>query len=181
MRRVKYWIEFIVIFFLNALMYWYLGGYFNLLLGVAMILFLGFTLAMVPLVIPKTEPKIEIPAAEFTKNTEFLVRIRVKNRSIFPVIRCTLYLEIGNGFFEQKTDITVTISLPAKGEEVYEMPLSSGLCGDIEITLKQFGIEDLLSFHEKRKKAGQTEHIYILPSEGETLDFEQNDYAAGLT
>ena len=41
MRRVKYWIEFIVIFFLNALMYWYLGGYFNLLLGVAMILFLG--------------------------------------------------------------------------------------------------------------------------------------------
>lgn len=63
MRRVKYWIEFIVIFFLNALMYWYLGGYFNLLLGVAMILFLGFTLAMVPLVIPKTEPKIEIPAS----------------------------------------------------------------------------------------------------------------------
>ena len=56
MRRVKYWIEFIVIFFLNALMYWYLGGYFNLLLGVAMILFLVFTLAMVPLVIPKTEP-----------------------------------------------------------------------------------------------------------------------------
>lgn len=42
MRRVKYWIEFIVIFLLNALMYWYLGGYFNLLLGVAMILFLGF-------------------------------------------------------------------------------------------------------------------------------------------
>ena len=69
MRRVKYWIEFIVIFFLNALMYWYLGGYFNLLLGVAMILFLGFTLAMVPLVISKTESKIEIPAAEFTKNT----------------------------------------------------------------------------------------------------------------
>ena len=160
MRRVKYWIEFIVIFFLNALMYWYLGGYFNLLLGVAMILFLGFTLAMVPLVIPKTEPKIEIPAAEFTKNTEFLVRIRVKNRSIFPVIRCTLYLEIGNGFFEQKTDKTVTISLPAKGEEVYEMPLSSGLCGDIEITLKQFGIEDLLSIPSNRP---------------------QNDYAAGLT
>ena len=181
MRRVKYWIEFIVIFFLNALMYWYLGGYFNLLLGVAMILFLGFTLAMVPLVMPKIEPKIEIPAAEFTKNTEFLVRIRVKNRSVFPVIRCSLYLEIGNGFFEQKTDKTVTISLPAKGEEVYEMPLSSGLCGDIEITLKQFGIEDLLSFHEKRKKAGQTEHIYVLPSEGEILDFEQNDYAAGLT
>lgn len=181
MRRVKYWIEFIVIFFLNALMYWYLGGYFNLLLGVAMILFLGFTLAMVPLVMPKIEPKIEIPAAEFTKNTEFLVRIRVKNRSVFPVIRCSLYLEIENGFFEQKTDKTVTISLPARGEEVYEMPLSSGLCGDIEITLKQFGIEDLLSFHEKRKKAGQTEHIYVLPSEGETLDFEQNDYAAGLT
>ena len=80
------------------------------------------------------------------------------------MIRCTLYLEIGNGFFEQKTDKTVTISLPAKGEEVYEMPLSSGLCGDIEITLKQFGIEDLLSFHEKRKRPGrQNTFIFCLP------------------
>lgn len=181
MRRIKYGIEFIVIFCLNALMYWYFGSYFNLLLGVAMIVFLGITLAMVPLVMPKIEADIEIPAAEFLKNTEFLVRIRVKNRSVFPVIRCSLYLEIGNGFFEQRTDKTVTISLPAKGEEVYEMPLCSTLCGDIEITVKQIGIEDLLSFHEKRKKAGQTEHIYILPPETETLEFEQNDYAAGLT
>lgn len=114
MRRVKYGIEFIVIFCLNALMYWYLGSYFNLLLGVAMLVFLGITLAMVPVAMPKIQVDIEIPAAEFLKNTEFLVRIRVKNQSIFPVIRCSLYLEIGNGFFEQRTDKTVTISLPAK-------------------------------------------------------------------
>lgn len=181
MRRVKYGIEFIVIFCLNALMYWYLGSYFNLLLGVAMLVFLGITLAMVPVAMPKIQADIEIPAAEFLKNTEFLVCIRVKNQSIFPVIRCSLYLEIGNGFFEQRTDKTVTISLPAKGEEVYEMPLCSTLCGDIEITVKQIGIEDLLSLHEKRKNAGQTEHIYILPPEAEVLEFEQNDYAAGLT
>ena len=89
MRRVKYGIDFIVIVCLNALMFCDFGSYFNLLLGVAMLIFLGITLAMVPVVMPKIEADIEIPAAEFLKNTEFLVRIRVKNESIFPVIRCS--------------------------------------------------------------------------------------------
>ena len=181
MRRVKYGIEFIFIFALNALMYWYLGGYFNLLLGVAMILFLLVTLLMVPLVMPKITARVEIPAADFAKNTEFVVGIRVKNESIFPVVRCTLYLEIGNGFFEQMTTKEVTISLAPKGEDVYRMPLCSELCGEIEITLKQTSVEDFLALHERRKPVDQTEHIYILPPEGEAAEFEQNDYAAGLT
>lgn len=181
MRRVKYGIEFIIIFAINALMYWYLGGYFNLLLGVAMIIFLVLTLAMVPLTMSKISARIEVPGSDFVKKSEFLIRVRVKNDSLFPVIRCSLYLEMGNGFFDQKKEKIVTISLPAKGEEVYELPLRSEYCGDIEVTLKQIGIEDFLSLHEKRKAAGQTEHVMILPQETEMPNVEQNDYAAGLT
>ncbi|MGN1206034.1 MAG: DUF58 domain-containing protein, partial [Eubacterium sp.] len=181
MCRVKYCIEFIFIFILNAWMYWFLGGYFNLLLGFAMLIFLTVTLAMVPLVLPKIEAKIEIPAPEFTKNTEFKVRIRVKNNSMLPVVRCTLFLQIGNAFFEQIAERIVTLSLAAKGEEIYEISLCSALCGELEIALKHIGIEDYLCLQEKRKSCEKTESIYILPVEEEAVDFEQNDYAVGLT
>ena len=181
MRRIKYFVEFLLIFAINALMYWYFGSYFNLLLGIAMLVFLGVNIAMALLVLPKITAQIWIPASEFSKQTDFVVKIQVKNESILPVIRCHLLFSIGNAFWEEETKRDIVISLAPHGEECYEMSLCSELCGDIEIALHQLVVEDYLCFHQKKKSVQQVEHIYILPREERERAWEQNDYASGLT
>lgn len=180
MKRFKYILEYIILFALNGLMLWFFRGYLNLVIAVCMVVFLLYALISVHIVKERLSLHIEVPAEPMVKNTEFLVRLRLENRCILPLVKCHVHLLAGNAFLGDVKEMCVTMPVKPLETTLVELPFQSQFAGNIVITGTRLVLDDLLSFHSVSREISVTDNVYILLVGGDGEEFLLNDYEKGM-
>lgn len=180
MKRFKYILEYIVLFVLNGFMFWFFRGYLNLVIAACMIVFLLYALISVHILKDRVSFYIEVPGEPMNKNTEFLVRLRLENRCVFPLVKCHVYLMAGNSFLGDVEELCITMPVKPLETTVVDVPLQSKFAGNIEIAGNRLVFDDLLSFHSVSGEISESDNIYILPLGGNEEEFVLNDYERGM-
>lgn len=180
MKRFKYIFEYVFLFCLNGIMLWYFRGYLNLLIAVGMILFLLYAVISVHIVKRYLSLSIRVPAEQMPKNTVFLAKLLVRNRSVFPVVRCRIRLRTGNVFLGGETEHDMVVPVKPLDVTEVEYPLSSSYVGNVEITAEKLILEDLLAFHAVTMEISVSQNVYIIPRGETEEDFSLNAFEHGM-
>lgn len=180
MKRFKYMVEYIVLFALNGVMLWFLRGYFNLLIAIGMIVFFLYAFFSVYIVRKYVTLEVGIPADTMSKNMQFFVKIKVKNRCILPLVTCRILLHTGNTFVGETVEHVLAVPVRPMGTTEVQCPLTSSYVGNVEIRAEKMIFEDLLGIHSISKAVSASENVYIVPLGGDGEEYVLNDYEIGM-
>lgn len=180
MKHVKYWIEYIILFTINALCFWFFGSYFNALIGIGMLVFAAVSAALPHYYKNKIKIKVSAPVEEVEKNQEVPFQIEISNDSYGGLVNVTLELEVGNGFATDLVPTTLNAPLSSHGVTKVEYPIRSRYAGSMEVQVKGIVLYDLLSFHSVRKEMQEGCQIYAMPHGKSDFDWNLNDYEMGM-
>lgn len=173
-------LEFVFLFAANGIMLWFFRGYLNLLIAVAMILFFFYAVFSVHLIKKYVSLEMKAPAEEIPKNTEFFIRIRLRNRCWLPLVTAKVLLRTGNSFVSDLAENVLVLPLrPGKTVEI-QYPLISAYVGNVEVRSEKIVLYDLLGFHRVTVNIQKAESVYILPAGGSEDEFVLNDYETGM-
>lgn len=180
MKRMKYIIEYLCLFAVNAVMFWFFHGYLNLLIGIGMIVFLIYAFFSIYGIRKSLSLEIDVPAEYIPKNTEFIVKIRLKNKSILPLVKGRIFLQTGNVFAGVPKENVLTVPVKPRGVSEVCYPLTSSYVGNIVIRAEKIILEDLLGFHSVAQPLEASANLYIVPSGGDGKEYVLNDYEKGM-
>ena len=180
MKRLRYMLEYLFLFVANGIMLWFFRGYLNLLIAVAMILLFFYAFFSVHLVKKYVSLEMKAPAEEIPKNTEFFIRLRLKNRCWLPLVTAKIFLRTGNSFAGDLAENVLALPLRPGNTVEIQYPLTSAYVGNVEVCSEKIVLYDLLGFHSVTVKVQATESVYILPTGGSEEKFVLNDYETGM-
>lgn len=180
MRHMRHLIEYFMLFVLNGIMLWYFRGYLNLLIAVAMIVFFLYAVISVHIVKKYVSMKMEAPTEYITKNTEFFVKIRLRNESYLPLVKVRIFLRTGNSFLGEMSQNVLVAPLKPHGTAEILYPLTSVYVGNVEVQAEKIQLNDLLGFHTVTIKIKEEENVYVVPAGSEEEKFNLNDYERGM-
>lgn len=180
MRHVKHILEYIILFALNGVMLWFFRGYLNLLIAVFMLVFFLCAFFSVYIVKKYVSLQIDVPAEYMSKNTEFLVTIRLENKCILPLVACRVFLHTGNAFVGEPAENILVMPVKPMGITEVHYPVRSSCVGNVEVIADKLVFEELLGFHSVSKKVSVTENVYIIPIGGDGEEYVLNDYETGM-
>ncbi len=176
----KHLMEFLILFAINGVMLWFFRGYFNLVIAVAMLLLFLYALISVHIVRHYVSISLQFPGIAMPKNTEFIVKVKVKNRCPLPVLNGRLFLKVGNVFMGEPKDMILTVPVKPLGEEVVSLPIRADYVGTVEVNGWLFAMDDILGMHAVWWKIALQEQIYIMPEGKSEETFDINAYQAGM-
>ncbi len=180
MKHVGHIAEYIILFALNAIAFWYFRGYFNLILAGAMILFFLYAVISVHIVKRYVSAELTTPVEKISKKTSFFVKLHLTNRSFLPQVKCRVTLAVGNVFVEEMEKMTLTVPVKLHGTTVVDIPLVSNYAGSVQMIAEELALEDMLSFHTVKKKLESSVDVYVLPVGTGEESFSLNDYEVGM-
>lgn len=180
MKHVKHIVEYFILFALNGVMLWFFRGYLNLLIAVFMVVFFLYAFFSVYIVKKYVSLRISVPAEYMSKNTEFLVTIRLENRCILPLVTCRLHLYTGNTFAGEPVENILVLPVRPLGSSEVRCPIMSTCVGNVEIIADRLEFEDLIGFHSVSKKVEAAENVYVVPTGGDGDEYALNDYETGM-
>lgn len=180
MRRFRNLVDYTILFVLNGIMLWFFRGYLNLLIAVGMVVFFLYAVISVHIVKRYVSLEMKAPGEYMSKNTEFLMKIRVHNRSVLPLVQGMIVLSAGNTFVGKMEKNLLTVPVKPSGTTEILYPLISAYVGNVEVSVEQIVLQDLLGIHAVRLKLEQTENVYIIPRGIEEGNFLPNDYERGM-
>lgn len=180
MRRFKNIFEYAFLFGLNGLMLWYFRGYLNLLIAVAMIVFLVLDVTSVLVLKRYLSISIEVPGEQMPKNTTFVVRVNVRNQSVIPLINGVIRLQIGNVFMGETAGQDIEIPLKPLAVTGLGLPLCSACVGDVEIRTEKIVLTDFLGMFCTEREASAADHVFIIPRGETEQEFSLNAFEKGM-
>lgn len=180
MKRFKLIFEYLFLFGVNGIMLWYFRGYLNLLIAVGMVLFLLYAVISVHIVKRYLSLSIDIPAEQLPKNTVFLVKVKVRNRSVFPLVNCRIRMRTGNVFLRETAEHDMVVPVKPLDVTEIEYPLSSSYVGNVEIMAEKLILEDLLAFHSVKAEVSASQNVYIVPGGDTEEEFSLNAFEKGM-
>lgn len=180
MSHVRNIFHFFLLFVCNGIMLWFFRGYLNLLIAVCMVVLLLYALVSVHIAKRYVSVQIEAPAEYVSKDEEFLIRIKLRNRCILPLVRSRIILYTGNTFIGEEEKNFLTVPLKPSGTTEILYPLISSYAGNIEVRADKILLYDLLGFHSVTVNVKEEENVYIIPRGGSGDEFVLNDYEKGM-
>lgn len=180
MRRFKNAFEYVFLFCLNGFMLWYFRGYLNLLIAVAMIVFLVLDVTSVLVLKRYLSISIEVPGEQMPKNTTFVVRVNVRNQSVIPLINGVIRLQIGNVFMGETAGQDIEIPLKPLAVTGLGLPLCSACVGDVEIRTEKIVLTDFLGMFCTEREASASNHVFIIPRGETEQEFSLNAFEKGM-
>lgn len=180
MKRFKLIFEYVFLFCVNGIMLWYFRGYLNLLIAVGMVLFLLYAVISVHIVKRYLSLSIDIPAEQMPKNTVFLVKVKVRNQSVFPLVTCRIRMRTGNVFLGETAEHDMVVPVKPLDVTEIEYPLSSSYVGNVEIMAEKLILEDLLALHSVKAEVSVSKNVYIVPRGETEEEFSLNAFEKGM-
>lgn len=180
MKKFKYILEYAFLFVLNGIMLWFFWGYLNLVIAVAMVLFLLYALISVHIVKKYLSLSLWVPAEYLSKNTRFLVKITLKNRCVLPLVSCRIRMRTGNVFLEEAAAHDLIVPVKPMDTTVVEYPLRASYVGNVEVAAEELVLTDLLSIHSVSMKLSEKKNVYIVPAGTSEQEFSLNAFEKGM-
>ena len=91
------------------------------------------------------------------------VKLRVKNRSLLPVFRCSLRISAENILTGEKCAQTESLALPPRAEREISFLLTGRYCGRTDVRLEHVCVQDPLSVFSKKRETGVQTEYYVMP------------------
>lgn len=112
----------------------------------------------------KMEAGIEIPYFHVKKNSGFVINVRLKNKSLFPISVCKVTIRCINNFTGKEYFFSRKIMLDGKSQEVLGFEFKSEYCGKYEVILDEVKIYDYFRvFSYNKKMVNVTDEIMVQP------------------
>lgn len=180
MKRFKYIFEFVFLFALNGVMLWYFRGYLNLVVAAGMLVFLLYAVISVHVVKRYLSLSIEAPSDYMTKDMTFIIKVKLENRCILPLVSCRIRLRTGNVFVGQTVENDLIVPVRPHGTVVVEYPLRSAYVGRVEVLAEKLILEDLLCLHSVTSAVSVSQSVYVVPQGNTDEEFSLNAYERGM-
>lgn len=176
---------FILIFFgLFAILY---DEYFTGILLLAMLLLPVVLLIICILTLAGVSADINSPSLLASKGEEFLVTVKLTNKSIFPISKMNITFSYYNDFAKIKKKERLLISMDRNCSQEVSTYISSSYCGNIIVELKAIKIYDFIHIWSLKKRSKGKLIIPVLPDchianediikENKSMELESEEYS----
>ena len=172
-------IGYIILFEINALMFWFLHSHFYFTILIIMLIAPVVSAIICFIVRKKLSATIVSGLNSYARQGEVsYFEIKLSNPSFFACLDATLTIEISNSFFG--TCGTKKVSVPIRAREGFtlKLPITSYFPGMLKVNIVEVKIKDTIGFFRLRKKLLTSTEITVLPRNldsvtGENVDMEQ--------
>ncbi len=181
MKKIGNIIKYLIIFVLNLLMFFFLHGYFNLVILILLILFPMVSFFAAYRVKRGITFSFRGPRESMHIDDMFNLGVRIKNDTLFPIINAELTIETENTFLGYKGKENLNIPIHAHTEDEILFPLMSEHLGLLHIELKKIRITDWLGIMDFSKKLDDHTEISILPFSRVSVEPDLSVVNTGMT
>lgn len=165
----------------NIFMLYFLGSYFNLIFLSVQFFIPLFT--YLDAFFLKKHIKMSIQGATIVDNRRdnFIFSLTLSNNSLFFANNCTIYINIANRLFNEKSSHSVNIPVNPFLDTAVTYPVSSSHCGVININVEDVVINDLLNIFSFHTGIKASREIVIMPDNTLIDDILSYDFSQGYT
>ena len=104
---------------------------------------------------------VPVPAAE--RKEEVTAELRLKNRSVFPVLRAEIRVSCRNRFHAEKKKESMYVRVDGKNQSRCQLRIASDCCGTLELCVEKAAVWDYLGILRFPVKSGQKESFSVFP------------------
>lgn len=172
-------IGYLILFAINAVMFWFLHSHFHFTILIIMIVAPVVSAVVNFIIRKKLGIQIVSGLDNFVKQgEENFFNIKVSNPTIFACLDARMLVEVENSFFG--TSGSKRISIPIRGRRGFELtlPIIAEYPGILTVRVIEIKVKDLMGFFWLRRMLGDYAEVTVLPSlltdvSGENVDLEQ--------
>ncbi|MBQ6554082.1 MAG: hypothetical protein IJL89_02510, partial [Firmicutes bacterium] len=97
------------------------------------------------------------------KGKQMQIEFSFRNKTVFPVLKCTVEFKVENNYFPNDITNTLDLSLPC-GKQTVCLPLTPVLCGVMRVQVKNVTVKDALNIFGFKCKSANDCFFYVLPA-----------------
>ncbi len=180
---MKHWInaiEFLILFSINGVMLWFFHSYFNLVMGIVMVLLLIGSLWCGYLVMNRVTCRIHAPLDNMDKGKEFRIYVELENPLWLSLPACYLMMEVGNEFLDEREEVVITMPLGPKNTSKASYPLSSKYVGDIKVKAVCLFADDWLGLRTTMIPLKNEVDVLVMPQGKGDAQMDLNAMEPGM-
>lgn len=170
---------FVLLYAVNLLLFLALRGYFFLLTGIILTLFVPCSFYAAWRLADSVECSIAATHQAVRPGEPACVIITVTNPSFLCALHSTWKLFTGNSFFQTGAEQKLLLAIPPRGAKRFPLTVSAADLGKITFTCKEYVLADLSGIFLVRVECGMEACFFVLPKHEDTLQSSLPEAWAG--
>lgn len=178
--NILHLIEYLVFLAISILLLVFFHNYFTFFLLVFLTVFPFLSVFLEIYVLKRLDCSLKLPKKTALLNAEADIYVELKNPTWIPLLGCTMVLQVKNHFFPENETVHVQIPAIARRTNVVSFPISSSLNGNIEVTITELIVHDMLHIVTRKRNITYCSELSILPVITEQVLLMQNSRIDGM-
>lgn len=164
MDRVNNFLYYLILLLMFAFFTFYLHSRYLVIILAVMVIFPVFECICTHIAAKKLTKRLSMDSIWVNKGSEAAVDLIFKNKTVFPIINCSIYFSAENKYYPNDQANMINISIPAMGEYKTSVPITPVYNGLVNIRVEKVEVHDLLNIIKFDDNESSDIFFYVLPN-----------------